>query len=69
MRHFSAHVPVASTARAERLTSAYDLFLSGMDTEQIARLQWRTEASVHREINVERSQRIRRRNPYEAISK
>ena len=69
MRHFAAHVPVATTARAERLTSAYTLFQYGMDTEQIARLQWRTEASVLREINVERSQQIRRRNPYEAITK
>ena len=69
MQHFVPYVPVADTARAEAMLSAYELFQSGMDTEQIARLQWRTEASVHREINVERSRRIRRRNPYEAISK
>lgn len=65
MRSFVAHVPVSHTARAEQLTSAYDLFQAGMDTEQIARLQWRSEASVLREINIERSARIRRLNPYE----
>ena len=64
MRSFVAHVPVSHTARAEQLTSAYELFQSGMDTEQIARLQWRSEAQVLREINVERSARIRRLSPY-----
>lgn len=66
MRHFAPHIPAADTPRANALMSAYDMFLSGMDTEQIARLQWRTEASVLREINVERSARIRRLSPYEA---
>ena len=63
---FQAHIPVSHSPRGiDRLTSVYDLFRSGMDTEQIARLQWRSEASVHREINIERSARIRRLNPYE----
>lgn len=66
VRHFAAHVPVATTARAEALTSVETLFQYGMDTEQIARLQWRTEASVLREINVARSMRLRRLSPYEA---
>lgn len=61
---FQAHIPVSRTARAEQLTSAYDLFQAGMDTEQIARLRWQSEAQVHREINIERSARIRRLNPY-----
>jgi len=65
MRHFAPHTPVSQTARAEPLTSAYDLFLAGYDTNQIARLQWRTEASVLREINAARSKRLRRYSPYE----
>jgi len=65
VKHFAPYTPVASTPRAEQMSSASTLFQFGMDTEQIARLQWRTEASVLHEINVERSIRIRRISPYE----
>jgi hypothetical protein len=61
---FTAYVPVSHEPRAEALASAYELFQSGMDTEQIARLRWQSEARVLREINIERSARIRRLNPY-----
>jgi len=61
---FAAYVPVSSEPRAEALLSAYELFKSGMDTNQIARLRWQSEASVLREINVERSKRIGRIAPY-----
>ena len=66
MRAFGPHIPVADTPRANAMLSAYELFQAGYDTEQIARLKWQSEASVLREINVERSRRIRRLSPYEA---
>jgi hypothetical protein len=61
---FAAYVPVSHEPRAEALLSAYELFQSGMDTNPIARLRWQSEASVLREINVERSKRIGRIAPY-----
>lgn len=64
---YAAYSPISHSPRAEALTSAYDLFQSGMDTEQIARLRWQKEAQVLREINIERSARIRRLSPYRVV--
>lgn len=61
---FAAYIPVTHYPRAEAMASAYELFQSGMDTCQIARLRWQSEASVLREINIERSRRLGRIEPY-----
>lgn len=61
---YAAYVPVSNNPRAEAMPSAYELFQSGMDTNQIARLLWQREALVLREINIERSRRLGLIEPY-----
>lgn len=40
------------------------MFRGGMDTDDIAKFFWTTEASVLRELNIQRSQRLGLFNPY-----
>lgn len=61
---YAAYVPVTHYPRAEAMPSAYELFQSGMDTDQIARLLWQREALVLRAINIERSRRLGLIEPY-----